>query len=212
MINGNRGLVDILLLGLSMVTTIHSQYIINNDAQTCDREDEEIRLIFNSMITVGTLLWPIVWDLTIGLHELVANPRLLSAFFWVPLVNLCQMQFVTEVSTDTNYTAMAMFQQRSLADDTNQLISTAFAMGSLFFSSTKNYTGTHIIMYGLLITLAFVVPTLHVPADTRSAVLWRSGQFIILNYAIGFVIAGISTDLIHTLFPLKQHNKTAVTV
>ena len=205
MIDGYRGLVDIILLGLSMLTTIHSQYTINNEALPFEKEDEEIRLVFNSMITVGTLLWPIVWDATIGLNELIDNPRLLPAFFWVPLVNLCQMQFVTEVSTDTSGTAMAMFQQKSLADDTNQLISTAFAMGSLFFSSTKNYTGTHIIMYGLLITLAFVVPTLHVPPDTRSAVLWRSGQFIILNYAIGFVIAGISTDLIHTLFPIKTN-------
>ena len=203
MFDGYRGLVDILLLGVAMLTTIHSQYVMNDDSKTYDREDEEIRLTFNAMITVGTLLWPIVWDATIGLNELIENPRLLPAFFWVPLVNLCQMQFVTEVSTESGGTAMAMFQQRSLADDTNQLISTAFAMGSLFFSSTKNYTGTHIIMYGLLITLAFVVPTLHVPPDTRSAVLWRSAQFIILNYAIGFVIAGISTDLIHTLFPLK---------
>lgn len=195
-----RGLINVLLLAAILGVVLHTQYCVNEEGAASDKEEEEVRLIFNSMLTVCTLAWPILWDFTIGLDKLIERPRLLAGFLWVPCMNLCQMQFVTQPSGEIGKDgrAMAVFQQRSLGEDSAQLISTAFAMGSLLFSSTKNYSATHIIMYGLVLLLAFVIPTLHVPPETRTAVLWRSAQFAVLNYAIGFVISGIASDLFQT--------------
>ncbi len=207
---GSTGLVDVIALVGALAIILHTQFILKDERNTDDKQEEEIRFIANAMLTVGTLIWPIIWDTTIGLNSLMEKPRLLPAFFWVPFFHLCQMQFVSQVSGegDESSRALSIFQQKGLNEDASQLISAAFAMGSLFLASTKNdanrqnYAAAHIIMYGLVMCLAFVVPTLHVPPETRTAVVWRSGQFVMLNYAIAFVIAGISANLL----PFPKNN------
>ncbi|MCH9717932.1 MAG: hypothetical protein K0U52_12760 [Gammaproteobacteria bacterium] len=202
--DATRGLIDVIALIGALAIILHTQFILRDERKTQEKQEEEIRFIANAMLTVGTLIWPIVWDVTIGLDKLMEKPRLVPAFFWVPFFHLCQMQFVPQVSGEGDETSRALFifQQKGLSEDTSQLISAAFAMGSLFLASTKNesntenYGAAHIIMYGLIMCLAFVVPTLHVPPETRTAVLWRSAQFVMLNYAIAFVIAGISANLL----------------
>jgi len=196
--NGMRGLIDVLLLAIALGVIVHTQYCLRNEGHTADKQEEEVRLMFNSMLTVGTLMWPVVWDATIGLDELLLHPRLLLGFLWLPVILMVQQSFVTKFAGEVGKEgrAMAMFQQKTLMEDSSMLISTAFAMGSLLFTAKSSINATRTIMVGLVLVLACVLPTLHVPPGTRSAVLWRSGQFIVLNYAIAFVIAGISTDLL----------------
>jgi hypothetical protein len=196
---GIQGLADVILVIMVMGVTLHTQYTLKTENINNDSEEEELRLLFNAMLTIGTLMWPVVWDFTVGLDNLVACPRMLPAFFWLPLMNIAQMHFIPVASGETGGKghALAIFQQKELGDNAAMLISAAFAMGSLLFSSRRsNYSATHIIMYGLVLCLAFVIPKVHVPADTRSAVVWKSGQFIVMNYAFGLVIAGISSDLL----------------
>lgn len=198
-IGGNRGLADVILVVLVMGVALHTQYTLKSKTINKDNEEEELRMLFNSMLAIGSLMWPVVWDLTVGLDNLVSCPRMLPAFFWLPLMNIVQMHFIPQASGETGEKghAISMFQQKELGNNAVMLISAAFAMGSLLFSSKRSsYSATHIIMYGLVLCLAFVIPKVHVPADTRSAVVWKSGQFIVMNYAFGLVIAGISSDLL----------------
>jgi len=199
---GVSGLIDVCFLALSLGVILQTQWLIKDPRGSRDRQEEEIRLIFNAVLTVGVLWWPLVWDATIGLDKLIEQPRLLPGFLWVPVLTMMELQYVSKFSAATGKAgrASALFQHSDLNADTSSIISAAFAMGSLFFSSTKNYTATHIIMYALVFCLAFVVPTLQVPPETKEAVMWRSVQHLILNYSIGFIISGISTDLLKKLF------------
>lgn len=190
------------MLALSLGVILHTQRLLKDPRGSRDREEEETRLVFNAVLTVGVLWWPIVWDATIGLHRLIEEPRLLLGFIWVPVLTMLELQYVSQFSAATGKAgrASALFQHSDLNSDTSAIISAAFAMGSLLYSSSKNYTATHIIMYALVFCLAFVVPTLQVPPETKAAVMWRSVQKLILNYAIGFIISGICTDLLKGVF------------
>jgi hypothetical protein len=201
-LRGVNGLVNVSMLALSLGIILQTQWLLKDPRGSRDREEEEIRLVFNAVLTVGVLWWPIVWDATIGLHRLIEEPRLLLGFIWVPVLTMLELQYVSQFSAATGKAgrASALFQHSDLNSDTSAIISAAFAMGSLLYSSSKNYTATHIIMYALVFCLAFVVPTLQVPPETKAAVMWRSVQKLILNYAIGFIISGICTDLLKGLF------------
>jgi hypothetical protein len=80
------------------------------------------------------------------------------------------------------------------------IISAAFAMGSLLLGSRRNTPVNYMIMYALLFCVAFLVPTLQIPPETKESIMWRSVQKVVLNYAIGFTIAGISTDIWGNVF------------
>ena len=55
-------------------------------------------------------------------------------------------------------------------------------------------------MYGLLLVIAFVVPTISVDPNSRTAILIRSAQKVLLSYSLGFVVTGISMDLVKRIF------------
>lgn len=161
-----------------------------------------MRLIYNSVLTVGTLAWPIVFDATIGLNRLMADPRLLLGFFWPMALNITELNYVNQFSSATGPKgrASAMFLQQDLNSDTASIMSAAFAMGSLMMNRNNTYNTSHIIMYAMVFCLAFVVPTLQVPPETKEAVMFRSAQKIITTYAIGFIVCGISSDLFASFF------------
>lgn len=169
----------------------------NPSKRPTDDEDENTRYLYNSVLLGGILLWPLIFDLCVGLKNLIHQPRILFGFFWMPLIVTLDMVFV-EINN-----SKGDFMHHELSRDTSTIISAAFAMGSLFYASQKNYSSTHIIMYALLLCIAFIVPTISVPTNTKQAALVRSIQKVALNYAIGFVICGISVDLLKNVFPDK---------
>ena len=84
------------------------------------------------------------------------------------------------------------------------IISAAFAMGSLLLGSRRNTPVNYMIMYALLFCVAFLVPTLQIPPESKESIMWRSVQKVVLNYAIGFTIAGISTDILGNVFTVPD--------
>ena len=172
----------------------------DRDRRPTDDDEENMCYLYSGVLLGGMLLWPVLFDLCIGLRDLVKRPRMMFGFFWVPLIMALDMGFVVRGSTQGELP----FQHHELSQDTSTIISAAFAMGSLFYASARNYSATHILMYALLLCIAFIVPTVTVPRGTKQAVLVRSVQKVALNYAIGLVICGISVDLFHGVFPSDQ--------
>jgi hypothetical protein len=191
--------VVLVLIGLATV------WKLKDPRGSTDRQDEEMRLIYNAVLASSVVAWPIVFDATIGLAALTAEPKLLFGFLWPVLLGLIELNYVSSFSTVTGKAgrASALFQHADLSKDTSAIISAAFAMGSLLLGSRKNSAVNYIIMYALLFCVAFLVPTLQIPPDTKPAIMWRSVQKVVLNYAIGFTIAGISTDLLPDVF--REH-------
>ena len=90
-------------------------------------------------------------------------------------------------------------RERACRNAPVQEFTTAFAIGTLLVSMKRHgkAQGANLVMYALLLCVAFVMPTSDVPATSRLSILIRSSQKVCLNWAIGFVLAGISLDLVN---------------
>lgn len=207
---GAAGLVDVSLLALILAVLFATVWILRDSKGSKERQEEEMRLIYNSVLATGTLAWPIVFDATIGLNKLYTDPRLLLGFFWPMALNITELNYVSQFSSATGAKgrASAMFLQQDLNSDTASIMSAAFAMGSLMMNRNNTYNTSHIIMYAMVFCLAFVVPTLQVPPETKEAVMFRSAQKIITTYAIGFIVCGISSDLFANFFQSAPASST----
>jgi hypothetical protein len=205
------GIVDIICFAFVLLICFTTVWMLKDPKGSSDKHDEHMRLIYNAVLASSVLMWPIVFDLTIGLRQLFENPKLIIGFFWPILISMTELNYVSCFATTTtgkSNKVSAMFQQSDLNADTGAIISAAFAMGSLLLGSRKNPTVNYIIMYALLFCVAFVVPTLQLPPDTKESIMWRAIQKVFLNYAIGFTISGISSDIMIDMFSVKENNNT----
>ena len=165
--------------------------------------DEVMRYYVNAVLTIGLLLWPLVWDVAVGtetmsgLQRLASTPKLFLALLWPLVMVLVDLQYVRDRSQDALFFE-SLHRIGYLQSDANTIITAAFAMGTLITSMHKQSKGegVRVVMYALLLCVAFVIPTSDVPVTSRAALIIRSGQKVCLNYAIGFVIAGIMLDLL----------------
>lgn len=204
---GIAGLVDVCLLALIMGIILQTVWLIKDPKGSRERQEEEMRLIFNAILTIGVLAWPIVFDVTVGLDKLMMQPRLLIGFMWPVVVSLTELQYACQLpaTTGPKGRAVALFQHTNLTTDIGSIIAIAIAMGRLLLTKSKNYElMSQMIMYAMVFCIAFVVPTLQVPPETREAVMWRSMQKVMLTYAIGFTVSGISTDLLENVMPVTS--------
>jgi hypothetical protein len=204
---GVAGLVDVCLLALIMGIVLQTVWVLKKPTGSTERQEEEMRLIFNAIVSIGVLAWPIVFDMTVGLNKLMMQPRLLIGFAWPICVLLTELQYVCQLSAATGQKgrAVALFQHTNLNTDIGSIIAIAIAMGRLLLGKSKNFPlVSQMIMYAMVFCIAFVVPTLQVPPETKEAVMWRSIQKIMLTYAIGFTVSGISADLLKDVVPMMD--------
>lgn len=205
--SGAAGLVDVCLLALIMGIVVQTVWLLRSPRGTRDRQEEEMRLIFNAITTIGVLAWPIVFDMTVGLDKLLVQPRLLIGFAWPICVSMTELQYVCQLSAATGQKgrAIALFQHGNLNTDIGSIIAIAIAMGRLLLTKSENSElVSQMIMYAMVFCIAFVVPTLQVPPETREAVMWRSIQKVMLTYAIGFTVSGISADLLRNVLVREE--------
>lgn len=179
----------------------HTQLRVHAKAEQLN--DEVMRYYVNAVLGIGLLLWPLVWDAAVasgavsGLQRLASQPKLFLALLWPLVMVLVDLQYVRNRSQDALFFE-SLHRIGYLQSDANTIITAAFAMGTLITSMHKQSKGegVRVVMYALLLCVAFVIPTSDVPVTSRAALIIRSGQKVCLNYAIGFVIAGIMLDLL----------------
>ena len=153
----------------------------------------ETRMISNGVTAASIFVWPVLWDTTIGFERLVEQPRTAFGFFWPMVISSFDLRFAmgSHRGTNKNMDALAM----GLTLDAQAIVSAAFAMGALLVS-VRSVRGTHIIMYALIACLALVIPTISAPNGHNRAIV-LSVQRASLNYAIGYIVAGIGADFLN---------------
>ena len=134
------------------------------------------------------------------MQRLQEQPKLLLGLVWPIVMIVVDMQYVRKRTQDASFFE-SLHRIGYLQTDANTIITAAFAMGTLITSmrnqpGKQHGQGIRIVMYALLLCVAFVIPTSDDPVTSRAALIIRSAQKVCLNYAIGFVIAGIMTDLL----------------
>lgn len=151
------------------------------------------QIMSNAVTTSAALFWPVLFDVTVGYPQLAEHPKLLMGFMWPPVIScfdlastMEQLPVSEEESRRTN---------RELNADAQAVISAAFAMGALM-AGIRSMRGTNIIMYALILSLALVIPNISTSKRAVHRMLVHTLQKQALNYAIGFIVSGIASDLL----------------
>ena len=164
----------------------------------------EMRRYVNATLMVGLLLWPLLWSFgvttksVLAIDRMVQKPRLCIGFFWPLIMILIDLQYTLRKRTDGNHFE-SIHRIGYLQGDANTIITAAFALGTLLSNLKKEgkvTEGSQIVMYSLLLCVAFVIPTSEAPVMSKTSLIIRSAQKVCLNYAIGFLIAGLACDLV----------------
>ena len=195
------------LVGFIALVVLDTHAFFRSFSKTQQLNDEVMRAYVNAVLILGILIWPLVWDVAVatsshvgGLSRLQRNPKMVLGLVWPLVMIVVDMQYVRQRTQDASFFE-SLHRIGYLQTDANTIITAAFAMGTLITSmrqkqSSSSGSGVQIVMYALLLCVAFVIPTSDVPVTSRAALIIRSAQKVCLNYAIGFVIAGIMADLI----------------
>lgn len=151
------------------------------------------QILSNSVNTAGALVWPVLFDFTVGIDKVIERPRLSMGFIWPELMAILDSYFVMQVAPTS--TEEARGRSQALNMDAQAIISAAFAMGALL-SGLKSAAGTHVIMFALIMSLALVIPSVSTPSHTQDHIIVQAFQRSALNYSMGYIITGISMDFL----------------
>lgn len=180
----NGGLLT--LAGVVAGETIASVDVFRKDRALTQLE---LKMMSNGVTAISILFWPVLWDSTIGYDRLIERPRVIAGFVWPLLISTIDLKF--SIGKSFNQESLT----RNLASDAQAIISAAFAMGALM-AGLKSTRGTHIIMYALIMSLALVIPQVAVPKHSSTRAIVFATQKTALNYAIGYIVAGIGIDFL----------------
>ncbi|AVK76880.1 hypothetical protein pmac_cds_192 [Pandoravirus macleodensis] len=157
---------------------------------------EKMRLLGAGVSTVGVLVWPVLWDALAGYAIVAHHPLTLFGFAWPILMSMLDLSYLA--ANKNSIQAQRVFGLGEISSDANTLVGVAFAVGSLLVSqgNTRLADATiPLLMYALLLLIAFIVPIPTLDPDDYSGFATGAIQRTFFNYAMGFVIAGISTNI-----------------
>lgn len=166
-------------------------------------DNEIMRIYLTGSLMVGVLFWPILWNVALGKGHLnggarlLGAPKLLLGFAWPLVMLIGDLNYASKKLKDPTFFE-ALNRLGYLQTDANTIITAAFAIGTLLVTLKKSRKaqGVNVVMYALLLCVAFVIPSSEAPATSRTSIIIRTCQKVCLNYAIGFIISGITLDLV----------------
>lgn len=194
-LNGLNG----LLVVSAVLVLLYSQKNCSGSKYYRARGDEEDSIQY-TVLMMGILLWPVIWDCTMGYSSLKIHPFLWLALLW-PMV-LCYLQMV-DYKHDKHEKVQNPHEQRTssilnLHGDSGTVISISFAMGTIFLAvsrlsnQTIVYQSIKVVMVALLICIALVIPATHYMDNNQPYTAYiRQSQRVFINYATGFIMAAL---------------------
>jgi hypothetical protein len=149
-----------------------------------------------AILAVGAALWPPLFDLTAGFKRLADRPALWLAFLW-PIITITFDLAIGSQSTIYQQVMHPLQRPGNSPWEANTVLAVALAVGTIF--TTKDSTGVDrqkvalpILMAGVALTLAFVLPVPTVDPSSDIGILIRTTQKgVFFNYAVGMMLASI---------------------
>jgi hypothetical protein len=148
-----------------------------------------------TILACGLALWPPLFDLTAGFATLGRRPALWLAFVWPLAVILFDLVVGTQ---ETAYGQVLHPLQTPMhgTPENSSILAVAFAIGTILTTikqdpATRD-TALALLMAGVTMTIAFVVPVPTVSPDSdlgRNVRMTQKGVFF--NYAVGLMLASI---------------------
>ena len=194
------------LIGLMLFVLVDTHAFFRAYHKVPHLNDEIMRLYVNAVLMAGLLLWPLVWDVAVASPARRRPAAAARAAQDAAGAGLARgddpggHEYVRKRTQDASFFE-SLHRIGHLQTDANTIITAAFAMGTLITSMQSKKTAA-----GASRAAAFrssctpsscAWPLSSLPRTVTSrALIIRSAQKVCLNYAIGFVIAGIMAPLI----------------
>lgn len=149
-----------------------------------------MRMASNTTWAVGTLLWPVVWLTVVGSPLQSSTPLCWFGFCWPLAMGLLDIALYTQQDVSSVMDGRGSRSLRQM--DVNAVVGFLFGVSGFVSSSigrNASRTSASILAVALVLCIAFVMPTPEVQSHNPTAAVLRSGQKIVLHWAIGLMLA-----------------------
>jgi hypothetical protein len=189
--------LNVVLAATAVGTVAYALREFENIGEARDPElrGEKMRLIGAAVSAAAVLLWPVVWDTLVGYAVVTHHPLTLFGFLWPTVMNLLNLSHIASAQSNR---VQNVYNSGTITSNVNTLVGTAFAVGGLLFSQgdpTIAKATSPLIMYALLLLIAFIVPIPNLNPNEYLGFLAAAAQRAFFNYAMGFIICGISINI-----------------
>lgn len=197
MIGDEKGCV-VLSVGFSIILVAcfviwkkrYSQYNRNID------KEDNIRFYSSSILTLGLVLYPLIFNLTVGTKLFKSKPAIIFGLIWPMIIMLAYLKS-DQVEMDTGGTEPLPV---SSYKDTGILLTTVLSLGAILISMPEGAGGERkmiiqLLMYAAMLGMAFVLPIGNLTGEqtegSNAAVIAQTSQRVFMAYAIGFIIVSL---------------------
>ena len=163
------------------------------------QDNDKRSIIIVCVLTIMLFAWPLVFDSLIGLYKLRISLPLIIGFLITFIFQMFDIAYWLKFRSDQSLNKR--FEDGNLQPDAQLVTTLAFAMGTLLFREPAETVETSIkisippIKLGLLLALTFIVPNPLAGDKSLAGFGLRAFQKSLLNFAIGFVTVGVTSDL-----------------
>jgi len=187
--------VTAVLLYFSVLCAVFVAFLLKTgpDETPQQRTKSAVMTVF----AVGALSWPLVWYISIG-SVVLETLSLLPLFgaLWPPVMLLLDLRGSRLNSVQAGSNNLV----GHLQDDANSLIGIAFAFAMLMVATYANqkkemYSAMLMVLFALVICIAFVVPQPLAQEGSDAAFVWAAGQRVVFSYAMGYLLTALCLSI-----------------
>lgn len=196
MITGPITITSLLYLsGLVLSIAFFAVYVLNTGEDETEAQKTKITVL--TILAVGAVLWPIVWYVSIG-SVVMTDGAMLPLFgaFWPSVMLLLDIRGVGRKAVSAADNNIV----NGLQDDANSLVGIAFAFAMLMVATYANkqkemYSAMLMVLFALVLCIAFVIPQPASANNTRYAFVWASAQRVVFAYAMGYILTALCVSI-----------------
>ena len=188
---------------IALVLIVCSDQFLPPLSPYCKERQCEDNMIYQTVLVVGTLLWPLIWFCFVPFEKLTTCPIISLSLVWPFVIGIFQLydSFHDKSESTLDFQQHRVVLIGGIHFDANVIISLIFAIIALFWTLsfkyglvTKNVTGPSIkvLILALLVVVALILPTQHNSDNNQKYTSYlRAAQRIFINYCIGFILLAL---------------------
>lgn len=196
MISGPIRITSLIYLSaLVLSIAFFAVYVLNTGEDETEAQKTKITVL--TILAVGAVVWPLIWYVSIG-SVVMSDGAVLPLFgaFWPSVMLLLDIRGIGRKGVnETNNNIMG-----GLQEDANSLVGIAFAFAMLMVATYANkqkemYSAMLMVLFALVLCIAFVIPQPASGKQTRYAFVWASAQRVVFAYAMGYILTALCLSI-----------------
>ena len=192
-----------LCLLISLILIVNTNTLFSPLSSHLKQRGDDDHAIYFHVITIGTLLWPVLWYYVLGFELFKVYPVLFIAFIWPIILGIVQLidGYYDKCEDIQDHQQQRLSFIGGIHTDTATVISFSFACASLFWAMKNNNNvksntlpSAKIIVLALLICVGFIVPTFNFIDNNQQYTTYiRVSQRVFVNYCMSFIMTSLIT-------------------